>query len=301
MKKKKGLSMSLLTMIVIFIAVLALSIALFNPGGVIEKFKEMLEMLKEEGGKEETRLLSGNKALHVYLGLEDPSKPNIYEFHLFNNLKHEIIKAKNEKLPGRTINYRVKLSLRDWKRDKCAVVVSEKTLAWGDAPNRGGNRIYYVDVGTIVQDDVGISSLNYVLRNVEGKCKCIENEKDIDDDTFVPINFKCTVGFPIKSSSGVCDSVDRVLKVNFGSSVADACKEFISTCPKDGCCSLLYKTDIGNYIYRIKYGIICGYSEDSDEAYWWACTEENSEIKVNAMGKTYTCKFEKGFGKWVEA
>lgn len=300
MKIKKGLTMTLLTMIVIFIAVLALSIVLFNPKGVIENFKNMLEELKGEK-REEEKSLDGAKALHVYLGLEDPSRPKIYEFHLFNNLKHEIIKAKNEKLPLRTINYRVKLSLIDWKKDKCAVVVSEKIRAWGDAPNRGGAKIYYVDIGTIFQNDTRIKNLEYVLRGFEGKCRCIENEKDIGDDTFIPINFGCSVGFAIKVSSGVCDSVDNALRVSFGSSLEDACKEFVETCPKEGCCSLLYKTDIGNYIYVIKYGIICGYKENSNEAYWFVCTEDNTEMKINALGKIYICKFEDGVGRWIEA
>lgn len=293
----KALSMNLLTMIVIFVAVLALSIVLFNPGGVIERFKEMLDKLKGEDFQS-VDLSSGNKALHVYLNVTDISKPSILEFHLFNSLTHDIIKNKEKGI-------RIRLSLNSWKKDKCTLLITERTLGRVGMDSAGGGaRVYYLDTGLIIQDNSNIIKLYDVVRNSEGKCKCINDAKEgIGEDTFIPINLKCKAGLLSTIDTGVCDSIDVSLRISFGQTVADNCKEFSnigSACPKDGCCHLLYKTDVGNHIYKIKYGIICGYKENSDEAYWWACTKENDGEKVNAGGKTYVCKFEEGIGKWSE-
>lgn len=283
--------MSLLTMIVIFIAVLALSIILFNPGGVIEKFKEMLEILKEEGGKEETLLLSGNKALHVHIGGENGN--NIYEFHLFNNLGHKVLQELG------STKAEVTFAINGWKKEKCVVFVSDSSSSpaylWS-IKAIGGNKIYYVDPSSTIQD--GITSLEDVLSGHDGRCECI-SEKEEKREYTLKSSEGCDI--PFVKPSHVCWGVKRAIEARFNSLMKDECNKYKKYCPKDGCCSLLYKTDIGNYIYRIKYGIICGYSEDSDEAYWWACTEENSEMKIKASGKEYVCKFEEGIGKWVEA
>ncbi len=48
----------------------------------------------------------------------------------------------------------------------------------------------------------------------------------------------------------------------------------VGCCSQYGCCSLL-QNDSSGYKFRLKYGIACGYSPGSDEAYWLACTEKN--------------------------
>jgi len=288
----KGLSISLLATIVIFLGVLAISLIIFNPGGIVNSFYELLEKLFGIEGSSQN-INKGNKALHVHLAIDSVSDIQkrgiyIYEFHLFNEFSNHIAKKGHAETT---------LYLIGWKKDKCTVFVSDDTLLLykgiKDIRIQRGNRIYYVDPGTIIQD--GIKNLEDVLNKYEGKCECITKDEQKGEYT-------------VKFSSGcwgtvVCYDVIPTLEAQFGSKSFDKCKEYSDCkecCPSKNCCELLNKNELGVYEYKIKYGIICGFNESEKEAYWFACTSENDGIEISAGEKKYVCRYKNNIGLWVE-
>ena len=293
-QKMKGLSTTLLASIVIFIGVLAISLILFNPGGIVSHFMELLNKMSGEGVSFPT-IKEGNKALHVHLEIDDSNSDirkrgiYIYEFHLFNEFYNHIVKKGNTKTT---------LYLSGWKKDKCTVFISDNTgLAYqggffGEMYKKG-NRIYYVEPGTIIQD--GIKNLKEVLSKYEGKCECITKDEQKGEYT-------------VKFSAGckntiVCNDVIPTLEAQFESKSFDNCDKYSDCkecCPRKNCCELLKKNELGTYEYKIKYGIICGFNESGKEAYWFACTSENDGIKINAGEKKYVCVYKNNVGLWIE-
>ncbi|MEM7826807.1 MAG: hypothetical protein QXQ40_01125 [Candidatus Aenigmatarchaeota archaeon] len=285
--KMKSMSMNLLTMIIIFVGVLALSIVLFNPGGIVRTFNELLSGLSGEGWRS-INLTQGHEAVHIYLqNVQERGRPDygmvyIYEFHLLDSIEHMVV---NPLAKGEAKAY---FAPKNWKGDKCAVFVSDHS---GLAPtiHRGGNRIFYVNQGTIIQD--GMRNLKDVLASYEGKCDCIRQDGTKGEYTVIS-----SVGC---FGTTICNDVTPTLDAGFGSGAFDKCEEFKKyheMCPRDGCCHLLQKNELGDYVYKVKYGIICGYSDS--EAMWWACTEDNDGAEILAGEEKYKCNFENGIGKW---